>query len=260
MSQQDKKPMTFAGILKLMYAKKKTGVLSVKTSDGENRLHFDDGKIVAVETPEGKEWPIGDFLVDGGTVSRARVMRALRIARKKDRSPEQVLVEKKYVSADVLRKFVDLHAREMVLPLFGLVGIRVSLLNEQPKPNPWMPPIPVPFLLKEGERRTREWPALQKRIPSVRAVYEKDRAFLDQLFREGEEEGNPLFSDKVDPDLGAHERVVYYYVDGKRPLRQVARTAGLDMFSTYRAMYTLQKKYMVKLVTPKGKTPASPAR
>ena len=253
MNQSRKKEqLSFAGILKLLYSNRKSGVLKVKHVDGELLVHFLEGKIVSVETARGQEWIIGQYLTEGEVLTERRLLRALRIATQKSLAPEDVLVKKKYISPDVLKRYMDLYSREVMLPLFGKVGLVCTFLSDEPVPNQWLPPVSVPYLLKEGEKRAKEWPLLTKRIPSSSVGYAKDKSFISQVVKDGDDQGNPLFSAKVDPELGANERIVYYFVDGKKPVKQLARVSGLDLFSTYKALYNLENKFMVKVVSSQG--------
>jgi hypothetical protein len=247
MEQKRKEALSFAGILKLLYSNRKTGILKVKSVEGELLVHFKEGKIIAVDTARGQDWIIGQYLTEGEVLSEKRLMKALKLSTQKGVTPEEILVKKRYLSPDVLKRYMDLYSREVILPLFSKVGLVCSFMAEEPSENRWLPAVSVPFLLKEGEKRAKEWPLFSKRIPSDNVVYAKDKSFIAQVVRDGDETGNPLFSDKLDPELGANERIVYYFVDGKKSVKQLARAAGLDLFSTYRALYNLENKFMVKL-------------
>ena len=241
--------LNFAGILKLLYQNRKSGVLKVQSAEGELLIHFREGKIVNVDMPKGQEWIIGQYLTEGEVLTEKKLLKAMRIADQKRVPPEEVIVNRKYMSPDVLRRYMDLYSREVILPLFGKVGLVCSFVSDEPVENRWLPPVSVPFLLKEGEKRAREWPLLSKRVPSPNVVYAKDKSFISQVVKDGDSEGNPLFSDKMDPELGANERIVYYFVNGKKPVKKLSRASGLDLFSTYKALYNLENKFMVKVVS-----------
>jgi len=252
-------PLSFAGILKMLAASQKTGILKVRSTDGEVLIHFKEGRIINVEMPMGRDWLIGQYLVEGEVVSERKLMRALKYAQAKRMAPEDVLIAKRYVSQDVLKRFMDLYSREVVLPMFGKVGLVCSMLPDPPVENKNLPPISVPFLLKEGERRAREWPLLVKRIPSENVVYAKDKSFISQVLKGTDKSGEGAFSDKTDPELGANERILYYFVDGHKSVKQLARESGLDMFSTYRALYTLENKFMVRVASVQGEWVEKPS-
>lgn len=238
--------ISFGAILKKMHMESRTGQLHIEIPDGRVVMHLRDGKIVGVEMPSGKAWAIGEYLVGTGSISERRLLRCLRLAEGNDTPPEKIAVEKGYVSQDVALRFVELHAKETILPLFTKVGIMVRFQNVAPQTNPLLPPISVPFLIKEGSKRAAEWPALLKRIPTFDMVYGKDQSFLTALRRADGDAVDPFKVADGDRGMGANERIIYFFVDGKRSIRQLTRVAGLDLYSTCKALYNLESRFMVR--------------
>jgi hypothetical protein len=113
--------------------------------------------------------------------------------------------------------------------------------------NPLLPSIPIPFLLKEGERQGKDWSAIQSRIPNLRTVFEKNRAFVSEVLSTGREAEAILFSEKGEGGLSGAEKVVYYHLDGRRNVRQLGRLAGLDTYSTCRALVQLESRGIATL-------------
>ena len=149
MNQQNHQdPMSFASILKFIHLKKRSGVLKVKTAEEQLDIHFREGRIINVDIAKGQEWIIGEYLLEGEAISERKLLKSLRLAEERRVSPETILVEKKYVSPDVIKRYMDLYSREVVLPLFGRVGLACSFINEDSRENPWLPPVSVPYLLK----------------------------------------------------------------------------------------------------------------
>jgi hypothetical protein len=238
--------ISFGAILKKMHMESRTGQLQVESPDGRVLLNLRDGKIVNVDTAAGEEWAIGEYLVGTSSISERKMMKCVRIAEGTEKSPEKIAVERRYISQDVAFRFVELQAKETILPLFTKVGIMVRFLNEAPKVNTLLPPISVPFLIKEGSKRAAEWPALIKRIPTFDMVYEKDPSFLNTLRKADGDSLDPFKVADGGRVMGANERIVYFFVDGKRSIRNLTRVAGLDLYSTCRALYNLESKFMVK--------------
>ncbi len=238
--------ISFGAILKKMHMESRTGQLHIENPDGSVVMHLRDGKIVGVDMPSGETWAIGEYLVGTSSISERRLLRCLRLAAGNDKPPEQIAVEKGYVSQDVAFRFVELHARETILPLFTKVGIMVRFQNVAPQTNPLLPPISIPFLIKEGSKRAAEWPALLKRIPTFDMVYGKDQSFLATLRRTDGDAVDPFKVADGNRAMGANERIVYFFVDGKRSIRQLTRVAGLDLYSTCKALYNLESRFMVK--------------
>ena len=238
--------ISFGAILKKMHLESRTGQLHIESPDGRVVLHLRDGKIVNVGTPIGEAWAIGEYLVGTSSISERKMLKCIRLAEASGASPEKIAVERGYITQDVAFRFVELQAKETILPLFTKVGIMVRFQNEAPKSNPLLPPISVPFLIKEGSKRAAEWPALIKRIPTFDMLYAKDPSFLNTLRRADGDAMDPFKVADGDRAMGANERIVYFFVDGKRNIKQLTRVAGLDLYSTCRALYNLESKFMVK--------------
>ena len=111
-------PWTFARVIKHLYEKSKTGILQVIGADGEVRIHLDEGKVVNVENTEGDTWKLGDFLVESGTVESNDLVREGRRAAKMGVTVEAALVQRGVLTKDILKRFVELHVRETIFPLF----------------------------------------------------------------------------------------------------------------------------------------------
>jgi hypothetical protein len=238
--------ISFGAILKKMHLESRTGQLHIETPDGRVVIGLRDGKIVNVDTPTGDAWGIGEYLVGTGSISERKMLKCIRLAESTGAAPEKIAVERRFITQDVAFRFVELHAKETILPLFTKVGIMVRFQTESPVVNPLLPPISIPFLIKEGSKRAAEWPALIKRIPSFDMLYDKDPSFLNTLRRSSGDTMDPFKVADGDRAMGANERIVYFFVDGKRNVRQLTRVAGLDLYSTCRALYNLESKFMVK--------------
>ncbi len=238
--------ISFGAILKKMHMESRMGQLNIESPDGRVVLHLRDGKIVNVDSPAGEAWAIGEYLVGTSSISERKMLKCLRIAEGSESTPEKIAVERGYITQDVAFRFVELHAKETILPLFTKVGIMVRFQNEAPTANPLLPAISVPFLIKEGSKRAAEWPALIKRIPTFDMIYDKDPSFLTTLRRADGDAMDPFKVADGDRAMGANERIVYFFVDGKRNIRQLTRVAGLDLYSTCRSLYNLESRFMVK--------------
>ncbi|MBM4370790.1 MAG: DUF4388 domain-containing protein, partial [Deltaproteobacteria bacterium] len=206
--------VSFGAILKKMHLESRSGRLIIESPDGKVVLHLRDGKIVGIDVPTGGTWAIGEYLVGTGSISERRMLRCLRLAEAANVSPEKIAVDRRFITQDVALRFVELHAREAILPLFTRVGIMVRFTADPPVANPLLPPISVPFLIKEGSKRAAEWPALIKRIPTFDLVYDKDPTFLTSLRRAGGDAMDPFKVVDGDRSMGANERIVYFFVNG----------------------------------------------
>ena len=244
-------PWTFARVLGLLSQKRKSGILQVVGPDGELRIHIRDGTVTEVETRDAASWKLGDFLVESGTVAQNELLRESRRAAKGQVPLETALLQRRLVTEDVLRRFVELHIRETVFPLFSKTGITCRLEEVPPRDNPYLTPIPLGFFLKTAQKRTDAWPRLLARIPHEEIAFDKVDAFVPVVLGQGG--GLPL-PDGADPaPIGGNERVVYYYVNGRKTVRQLAYASCLGEFETYSALVRLFDLGLVEVVAEHGR-------
>lgn len=237
----------FPGLLKVVYSGQRTGILELTTSMGMVALHVRMGSIVNVEVPRGVDWVLGDYLVQGELVTHGQLLRALRLAARRSIAPEQVLVERGWISTDVLKRYVDVATRETLFHLFHDPSIQSRFLPQEPMENPYLPSLPIPFLLKEGERQSSDWTAISSRIPNLRTVFDKNPDFVRDVLANGQAAEAILFSERGEGGLSAQEKLIYYHLDGKRNVRQLGRLAGLDTYGTCRALVQLESRGIATL-------------
>lgn len=243
-----RKPVSFAAVLKKMHGEARTGKLSVESPDSALELGIIDGKVVSIHQKMGDGWLFGEYLQFSGTISEKKLLKALKDSRNRNTTPEILLVERRLISKDVAIRISELVLREMLLPLFSKVGIVVRFTPDEPWSDPLLPVVSIPYLIREGARRAAEWPALRHRIPSLDLVYAKDGAKARELFsgdRGGFDEDT---EDPSGPALGADERIVLHFIDGRMNVRQMSRTANLDTFTTCRALVNLESNHLVRVV------------
>ncbi len=237
----------FPSLLKIVYSGQRTGILELTTTMGMVALHVRLGNIVNVEVPRGLDWVLGDYLVQGGLVTQGQLMKALRQAARQSVAPEQVLVEKEWISTDVLKRYLDVATREILFHLFHDPTIQSRFLPQEPWDNPYLPSLPIPYLLKEGEKQSKDWMAIQSRVPNLRTVFDKNPDFVRDVLANGQAAETMLFAERGEGGLSGQERLVYYHLDGKRNVRQLGRLAGLDTYSTCRALVQLEGRGIATL-------------
>ena len=144
----------------------------------------------------------------------------------------------------MLARYLELQVRESVLPLFQQGDVPGEFRGEPPDEEPYLRPLSIPYLLKEGDRRAREWPSLAIDAPPMTAVFEKTAESLQEFLRPDEIRGAD--------SCGAPERLVYYYINGRKTLQQVSFASGLGDFETLRALHVLRRRGFVRLVERVG--------
>jgi len=234
---------TFSKVFRLMHERSNSGLLEVLTPDGEILIHLAGGTVVNVEGSVGVEWPLGNFLVDSELVSPNELLRAHRRAQKADQSIEDTLVSRKLISKDTLRRFVELHVREVVLPLFRREGITCRFVDKQAQPNPWLTPIPMPFFLKTAAKRAKDWPRLHQRIPYDDMVFDKVDVYIETVLQEASAiQPSPRPGSEPVDHITGNERLAYYHLNGKKTVRQLGFAACLGEYETRVALCRLQDR------------------
>ena len=241
---------TFAKVLQLMDQEGRTGVLEVGSGDDTTRIHLRKGYVVGVTEKVGRGgWVLAEYLVQSGTVSAEALVAARREADKRSTEVEELLVERNLVSEDILKRFVDQQHAELLFPLFRRQGLAIRFIEERPTQSRFATPLPVSYVLKEAEREAEVWPTLRQRVGLPESVYRKDGSMMAELLGYVEPDDD---SEEPLPELSANSRIVYFYVNGKKTVEQVARGSGLTLYETYKAMAELLDNYLLTLVTTHG--------
>lgn len=241
---------SFARVLRLMYDKERTGVLEVRAPEGEWEIHLRKGYVVNVVAREGDQWILGDVLVASGAVTDPQMLKANRRSDRTGEAVERVLVDLGVVTLDVLRKYMELQVRETVLPLFRRVGITCRFREEAPDAPETVSPVPISFLLKEAERRLKEWPDIERAVPSDLAVYGKVDGTVAEVF--GGAVAGAGDDDAIPADIGPNERIVYFYANGKKTVQQLAMATALGDHDTRKALARLADEGLVELLASRG--------
>lgn len=254
-----KQKWSFARVVQLMYEQERSGILDVSGADGEWQIHLRDGQIVNVVPVEGRRWLLGDVLIASDAITEGQLLKALKRHKRSGERLGSVLVDSNLVSRDVLKKYLDLQMRETLFPLFQMLGTTVRFRKEDPEPLLDATAIPIPFVLKEAARRIREWPLLEKRVPSSDALYAKEPGTIREIL--GSQGGGVRAVDPDEPvdeeaalegEIGGNERIVYYYVNGEKTVAQLAMASGLGEFETTKALYRLVGREYVRLLAEEG--------
>lgn len=268
---QPKQSWSFAEVLRLMYDKERTGILDVSGPAGQWEIHLRTGQVVNLVVREGQNWNLGNLLIEGGALTDPEMLKANKWAKKSNESLEAAILHMNLVTKDVLRRYVVLDTKETLFPLFDRVGITCRFRDQPPILNDLLDPIPVSFLLKEASRRLKLTSKIDKAIKNPEAVYGRKSEFLRLMLGgtgsmlrtvEGNEDdpSDALTPPSVEGEITANERIVFYYLNGKKTVTQVARTSGLGLFETKMALCRLLSRKAVGLVHEQGQGEVAPEK
>ncbi len=227
-----------SSILQLLDNDKKTGMLRVVGKTEEVRVFIKDGSIIYALGSK-KESRLGYLLRTKGVLSEEQLSKCLLTAKEKNEPLGKILVEKGYVSHDMLRQFLYDQVQGVVFDLFlwekGEFEYTDGRIDTEGKV---LVQISIMKLILEASRRIDEMSILRKQIPSDRHV-----------FRISEK-----VQDKEEVKLNANEWRILSLVDGQRTVRQVILASGYDEFAVYKVFYSLISSALIeKADLPKEK-------
>ncbi|MFT7623540.1 MAG: hypothetical protein ACI9WU_002723 [Myxococcota bacterium] len=250
---------TFGKVVRWIIDGRRSGLLRVEQAGREVRLQIDDGRLVGVQV-EGFEELLADYLIESDTLRENQVARVRKRAARRSLPMVQLIVDGRLASQDVVKRFVELAARETVLPLFGASGIVCHFDKALPVPDPWLLPLPLTHLMKTAQKQLKDWGRVRALIPHNEVVFDKVDAYVKAVLgRIGPtlkimdvSKAADSESSLVD-EIGGNERVVYYYVNGKKTVTQVVHASGVGAFETYRALCDLAEKGYVRVSSERGR-------
>lgn len=109
--------VSLSGILQLLCTENKTGILRVKNGGKEYQIYFLDGNILyAIQSM--KQARLGQMLIQDGLLSRQDLQQSLLLAQKEKMALGKVLVDKGFLSFDILEKYIYKQILEIFCELF----------------------------------------------------------------------------------------------------------------------------------------------
>jgi len=178
-----------------------------------------------------------------GIISAEELQAALTLAKQRQERLGKILVEKGYISAETLKRFIHQQVREILYDLFlwqrgefEYVDKDVAIDEEFATDFNHME------IILEGSRRVDEWALLKKHIPHPEVVFRIGRSV---------EQG------KDSINLNANEWRLLSPVDGRRTVQQIIADSGQEEFSVCRTMNSLISSGIIERVGMA--TPPAPA-
>lgn len=221
-------------LFQLMHFGKKNGTLVITNGDAKGYVCFRNGNVFFA-THNWKRAPFGQRLVEAGMVSDDQVEEALDLQKstRKDQRLGNILVELGYLSRESLEVFVEEQIRDAVFNL-----LRWSEGDFDFDPDQIFPEedtglsMSTEDLIMEGSRRMDEWYQIEKKVPSLDAVFKNVEI--------PKKEANEL-------NLASEERLVLYHVDGESTVRDIIEKSGQSALATCKALYGLVTAGLVEL-------------
>ncbi len=221
-------------LFQLIHFGKKNGTLNITNGDAKGYVCFRNGNVFFA-THNWKRPPLGQRLTESGMVAEDQIDEALDLQKttRKGQRLGNILVELGYLSRESLEVFVEEQIRDAVFHL-----LRWTEGDFDFDPNQIFPEEDIGLsmttedLIMEGSRRLDEWYQIEKKVPS-----------LDAVFRMTKVPGK----DASDINLTSEEWLVLYHVDGESAVRDIIEKSGQSALVTCKALYGLVTAGLVAL-------------
>lgn len=235
-----------AQLLNLINLARKTGMLTVKDSNGASRLAFRDGRLIFASSDQESS-VLASILQRTGRLSAEQAREIKRGSRRaSDKELGLMLINAGLLSQDDIVQSVRQHILDIAFQLFtwpeGLFRFEAHVL---PPPDRITVPINLESVIMEGSRRLKEWEQLRDELPS-----------LDMALK---------FVDRPDArlrriSLTVEEWRVVSFINPRNTIRQIGRVNNLDDLQIHRIVYGMLQAGLVELIWPEGARPPRPRR
>ena len=109
--------VSLAGVFQMLCDNRVTGILRVSGKKGEYQIYLLEGSIIyAVEST--KEYRLGELLIIDEIISRDQLNNSLKEAKKMRVALGKILIEKKTISKETLKKYIFLQVEEIFFNIF----------------------------------------------------------------------------------------------------------------------------------------------
>jgi hypothetical protein len=233
-------------LLNLIHLARKTGTLTIDTSNGSARMAFREGKLIYAVAGE-ERGTLTSILQRAGKLS-AQQAQAIDKGSKKisDRELGLMLIDAGLVTQSDIVQSVRQHILNIVYRLFTWAeGAFRFEANVLPPRDLITVPINLESVIMEGSRRLKEWERLQDDLPN-----------LDLALR---------FTDRPDArlrsiNLTVEEWRVVSFINPRNTIRQIAKANNMTDFQIRRIVYGMLQAGLVELVRPEGVQPMAPSQ
>ncbi len=226
----DFQTLFLASILQLLCNEGKTGLLKATSGKNEVNVYISKGEIICA-TASHKDSRLGSILRRHKVITEKQLLECLAVSKERKSALGKVLFEKGYISENILTKFINIQAEEIVFNMLlwkkgefeyedcelNLEGMVITHLN-------------VMKIILGATRRIDEMSVLVKLIP-------KDSLLFRASNRAQENDGL---------ELDSKEWRILKLVDGTRTVRQLIADSGTDEFNVYKILYSLVSSGLIK--------------
>jgi hypothetical protein len=224
---------TFLDILTRMAKESRTGVLRSLSSKPVFEIHLDQGWVVNVTGEFDGEPSIEEIIAKSGFLSRAEFQRILKRVKKADVPFVTYVIQKGLFSDVFLRRIVENIIRERLDRLMDLQNFGVTFDRAPPTPLKNLSFIHLPAYLRRYRNEFQAREAVRKRFTDDQVVPDKTARDTRNL--------------EDDPAFDVDARIVYFFVNGRRTLRDIQYISGLGYVRAGSALIKLLNAGVIEL-------------
>lgn len=216
----------------------KTGVLTIKKDTLEKRIYFKKGDAIFASS-NYEDDRLGEMLLKAGKITIDQYDHSVTLLKSTGKRQGGILVELGYLSPKDLFWGVKYQVREIIFSLFQWEDGEYSFTEgELPTQEVITLRMSIANLIFEGAKRIENWTRIKMETPS-----------LDSILQLSHDPVN-LFQDI---ELAEEDRNVLSLINGKRTIKEIFDSSGMDNFKTLKAIYVLTTIGMATLkVKEKG--------
>ncbi|MEW6685107.1 MAG: DUF4388 domain-containing protein [Candidatus Edwardsbacteria bacterium] len=229
------KELGLMDLFQLLSLSRKSGILTLDTSENVGKIVFHQGMVVSAELQKGKE-KIGEMLLKAGRIKEERINEIL----KEQESSEQkrkfgiILIEKGLLPKGELLRFLQLQLEDTIYNLLKWREGYFKFEEEEIKVEEEIPlAISPENIIMEVSRRLDEWAKIEQKIPSLEIV--------PALSPESESASRRL-------DLKPEEWIILSNIDGKKTIAEISKACAKREFDTAKIVYGLVITGLLEIV------------
>ncbi len=255
---------SLSDIFQLIGLQRKTGVLTLRSSEDVVTVSFLDGKVVGADSlNKHLEDRLGQVLLKTGAVTRAELDAALKTQMETLERLGHILLERTVISREELRRAFEQQILQIIYRVFRWQDgdYHFSQETSVEYDAELVTPLGSESILMEGARMLDEWPIIEKKIPHRGMVFLSTPAARQaEVTPEQEEENLQTFNMDLEPvgskpsstgrvRISPTERDVLLLVNGVNAVDDIVRRSPHGEFDTCKALYTLLTRALIRQAT-----------
>ena len=250
---------SLADIFQLIGLQRKTGVLTLRSTEDAVTIQFVDGKVVGADSLNKRiEDRLGQVLLKTGMITAAALDAALKVQVETLERLGIVLLRQAALSREELRRALERQILQIIYRVFRWQDGDYHFSQEASVEHDveLFSPIAAESILMEGARMLDEWPIIEKGIPDRSIIFVPTSGAAQAKMDPDEtmKELDPQDADRWRPRpvpkgtvrISPIEHEVLQFVDGSGTVQDVVAQSAHGEFDTCKALFTLVNRGLIR--------------